>query len=54
VDVTREQIQAALRVEPAEWRAEMPLIEQWFDKIGAQLPTPLSDELEALKLRLAD
>jgi phosphoenolpyruvate carboxykinase (GTP) len=32
----------------------VPLIEQWFDKIGAQLPTSLRDELEALKLRLAD
>ncbi len=54
LDVTPEQARAALRVELAEWRDEVPRIEQWFDKIGAQLPTSLRDELEALKLRLAD
>ncbi len=54
LDVTPEQARAALRVELAEWRDEVPRIEQWFDNIGAQLPTSLRDELEALKLRLAD
>jgi phosphoenolpyruvate carboxykinase (GTP) len=53
LDATPEQVQAALRVELAEWRNELPAIEQWFDKIGAQLPTSLRDELESLKLRLA-
>src|SRR5439155_8495255 len=52
LDVAPEQARAALRVELAEWRDEVPRIEQWFDRIGAQLPTSLRDELEALKLRL--
>jgi phosphoenolpyruvate carboxykinase (GTP) len=47
-----EDIEAALRVDLDEWRAELPLIEEWFDKIGAKLPTSMRDELEALKVRL--
>ena len=33
-------------------RDEIPGIEAWFDKIGAQLPSSMRDELESLKLRL--
>jgi phosphoenolpyruvate carboxykinase (GTP) len=47
-----EDIEAALNVDVEEWKAEIPLIEEWFDKIGEKLPTSLRDELEALKLRL--
>jgi phosphoenolpyruvate carboxykinase (GTP) len=32
--------------------AEIPLIEQWFVKIGDSLPSSMRDELEPLKLRL--
>jgi hypothetical protein len=32
--------------------AEIPLIEQWFVKIGDLLPSSMRDELEPLKLRL--
>jgi phosphoenolpyruvate carboxykinase (GTP) len=45
-------IDAALTVDVEEWKAEIPLIEEWFDKIGDGLPTSMRDELEALKLRL--
>jgi phosphoenolpyruvate carboxykinase (GTP) len=45
-------IEASLAVDPAEWRAEIPAIEEWFDKIGDKLPTSVRDELEALKQRL--
>ena len=41
-----------LTVNADEWRAELPLIEEWFDKIGASLPSSLRDEFESLKLRL--
>ncbi|ASR38743.1 phosphoenolpyruvate carboxykinase [Prauserella marina] len=44
-------IQAALDVDVDEWRKEIPLIEEWFDKIG-EVPSSLRDELEALKQRL--
>jgi phosphoenolpyruvate carboxykinase (GTP) len=39
-------------VDVDEWRAEIPYIEQWLDKIGEPLPTVLHDELAALKHRL--
>ncbi|HVK23903.1 MAG TPA: phosphoenolpyruvate carboxykinase domain-containing protein, partial [Actinokineospora sp.] len=49
---SREDIEAALQVDIEEWKAELPLIEEWFDKIGDKLPTPLRDEFEALKQHL--
>ncbi|OLR90996.1 phosphoenolpyruvate carboxykinase (GTP) [Actinokineospora bangkokensis] len=52
LDDDRADIEAALSFDADEWRAEIPLIEEWFDKIGDKLPTPLRDELEALKQRL--
>src|SRR5690606_23756328 len=46
-------IQAALEVNPEEWRQEIPLIEEWFDKIGRdKVPAELLDELERMKQRL--
>src|ERR687889_1603725 len=50
LDAPRADIEAALKVDVDEWRAEIPLIEEWFDKIGEKLPTTLRDELEALKM----
>jgi phosphoenolpyruvate carboxykinase (GTP) len=35
-----------------DWKQEISDIEEWFDKIGAALPTSMRDELDALKLRL--
>jgi len=52
LDAPAEAIAAALAFDADEWRAELPLIEQWFDKIGDKLPTSLRDEFEALKQRL--
>ncbi|GDY30860.1 phosphoenolpyruvate carboxykinase (GTP) [Gandjariella thermophila] len=52
VDGSMADIRAALEVNLDEWRAEIPLIEEWFEKIGDKLPTSLRDELEALKQRL--
>jgi phosphoenolpyruvate carboxykinase (GTP) len=43
----------ALSVDADEWRAELPLIEEWFDKIGDKVPSSLRDELAALRERLA-
>ncbi|MGH3516584.1 MAG: phosphoenolpyruvate carboxykinase (GTP) [Haloechinothrix sp.] len=52
LDEPVEDVEQALAVNPDEWRAELPLIEEWFDKIGDKLPTALRDEFEALKQRL--
>jgi phosphoenolpyruvate carboxykinase (GTP) len=47
-----EDIEASLRFDREEWLAELPLIDEWFAKIGDGLPTSMRDELEALKQRL--
>ncbi|MBB5806682.1 phosphoenolpyruvate carboxykinase (GTP) [Saccharothrix ecbatanensis] len=52
LDAPREDVEAALEFHADEWRAEIPMIEEWFAKIGEKVPTSLRDELEALKLRL--
>src|SRR5207248_196938 len=51
LDTDPADVAAALEVNPAEWTAEIPLIEDWFATIGDTLPTSLHDELEALKHR---
>ena len=52
LDLSQEQLSQALAVDVEQWRAEIPLIEEWFDKIGDKVPSSLHDELASLKLRL--
>jgi len=52
LDVSVEDVAASLVVDDEQWRAEVPGIEEWFDRIGDQLPSLLRDELDGLKLRL--
>ena len=52
LDLTAEDVASALYVDVDEWKKELPAIEEWFDKIGTAVPTPLRDELESLRLRL--
>ncbi len=52
LDASRADIEASLEFNADEWRAELPLVEEWFDKIGEKVPTTLRDELAALKQRL--
>ena len=52
LDAERADLDAALTVDSEEWKAEVPLIEEWFEQIGDSLPTSMRDELESLKLRL--
>ena len=52
LDVDAADVEQALVVDDAEWRAELPLIEEWFEFIGDKLPTGLRDEFDALKQRL--
>lgn len=50
--VSEEDVAAALLVDPVEWKQEIPLIEEWFAKIGTKLPKQLVTQLENLKARL--
>jgi phosphoenolpyruvate carboxykinase (GTP) len=50
--LTDAQLTACLAVDPEEWLAEIPQIQDWFDKFGSTLPTTLWTELDGLKARL--
>ena len=52
LDMTAAELEAALAVDPEEWKAEVPQIEEWFAKFGETLPTQLQIELDGLKARL--
>lgn len=54
LDVSRDDVAKALAVNPAEWREELPQIEEWFAFVGEKLPTGVKDEFEALKQRLSE
>jgi phosphoenolpyruvate carboxykinase (GTP) len=53
LDVSRDEIAAALAVDRDEWRAELPSINAWFEQFGDKLPTVLWTELDGLKARLS-
>jgi phosphoenolpyruvate carboxykinase (GTP) len=53
LDLDPDQLARALTVDVEEWRAEVPLIEEWFATIGDKLPTVLRTELDDLRHRLA-
>jgi phosphoenolpyruvate carboxykinase (GTP) len=52
LEMTDEQVAKAVKVDVDEWRAELPLIEEWFATFGDRLPSQLADELATLKARL--
>jgi len=52
LDLTAEQVAAALAVDPDEWRAEIPQVTEWFEKFGDKLPGVLWAELDVLKTKL--
>ena len=52
LDVTPEALEAALAVDVDEWKAEIPQIQEWFEKFGDELPAVLWTELDGLKARL--
>jgi len=54
LDVDAADVDEALAVRADEWRAELPLIEEWFEFVGEKLPTGIKDEFDALKTRLAE
>jgi phosphoenolpyruvate carboxykinase (GTP) len=52
LDMPAEDVDAVLRVDVEEWRAEIPQVAEWFSKFGDKLPGVLWAELDALKARL--
>ncbi|MFZ5871714.1 MAG: phosphoenolpyruvate carboxykinase (GTP), partial [Actinomycetota bacterium] len=41
LDMSREDLETCLTVDPEEWKAEIPQIQEWFEKFGDQLPAML-------------
>ncbi len=52
LDVDPGDLDELLRVDPAEWRAELPLLEEHYATFGDRLPKELRQQLEALEQRL--
>jgi phosphoenolpyruvate carboxykinase (GTP) len=52
LDIPEPAMAELLRVNPDEWRMEVPSIEDHFARFGDQLPAALREELEALRQRL--
>ncbi len=52
LDLTDDDLAEALAVDPEEWKAEIPQIQEWFEKFGDELPAVLWTELDGLKARL--
>ena len=53
LDLSEERLAAALEVDVEEWRAELPQIQEWFEKFGEDLPAVLWTELDGLRARLS-
>jgi phosphoenolpyruvate carboxykinase (GTP) len=54
LDMTEDDLRRVLEVDVDEWRAELPLITEWFETMGDKLPTVLWSELDGLKARLGN
>ncbi|GAA4857880.1 phosphoenolpyruvate carboxykinase (GTP) [Saccharopolyspora cebuensis] len=54
LDTPASDVDESLKVDVEEWKAELPLIDEWFDTIGDALPSSMRDELAALKQRLGN
>ncbi|WP_306204313.1 phosphoenolpyruvate carboxykinase (GTP) [Actinoplanes sp. RD1] len=54
LDIDPADVAAALAVDPDEWRAELPQVEEWFARFGGKLPAVLWSELDSLRARLKD
>jgi phosphoenolpyruvate carboxykinase (GTP) len=52
LDTDRSELEAVLKVDPEEWKGEIPQITEWFEKFGDKLPAVLWTELDGLKARL--
>jgi phosphoenolpyruvate carboxykinase (GTP) len=50
--MTEEQVAKATAVRTEDWKQELPLIEEWLEQFGEDLPTELWAEYDGLKARL--
>ncbi|MFT3971611.1 MAG: phosphoenolpyruvate carboxykinase (GTP) [Micropruina sp.] len=54
LDLTDEQLDELFALDPAAWAAEADLTQEYFAQFGDSLPSALTEELEALRRRIAE
>ncbi|MFT3835059.1 MAG: phosphoenolpyruvate carboxykinase (GTP) [Micropruina sp.] len=54
LDLTDEQLDELFELDPAAWALEADLTQEYFAQFGDRLPTALTEELEALRRRIAE
>ncbi len=54
LDVSSDDMAELLRVDAEGWRAEVPLIREYYERFGAHLPERLTQEVDDLEARLID
>jgi phosphoenolpyruvate carboxykinase (GTP) len=52
LDISREDVEELLHVDPEEWKPEIEPIREFFGKFGDKLPAELTRQLDALEERL--
>ncbi|MDV7999699.1 phosphoenolpyruvate carboxykinase (GTP) [Rhodococcus sp. IEGM 1408] len=52
LDTPVGDVEAALAVDPEEWRRELPLITEWLEFCGPKVPAEVHEQFAALKERL--
>lgn len=53
LDMSPAEVEAAVRVDAAEWAEELEGIEQWYERFGESLPEEMRGQLEELKERFS-
>ena len=53
LDVSREDVAAALAVDEEAWKRELPGVREYFAEFGDRMPRELVEQLDALEARLA-
>jgi phosphoenolpyruvate carboxykinase (GTP) len=51
LEISAEELEAALKVDVQEWKAELPSIDEWFHKLGG-VPDVLLEQRAGLEQRL--
>ncbi len=52
LNVSSDDMAELLKVDTDQWKAEIPLVREYFDTFGAHVPAEVIDELDALEERL--
>jgi phosphoenolpyruvate carboxykinase (GTP) len=52
LEIPQERMDELLKVDPAEWKKQLPQVREHYDTFGDELPGELKSQLEALKERL--